>query len=243
MLREMSTTYGRSPGGYAWAILEPVAAITVLSIVFSMAFHAPVLGSNFPLFYATAYLPFMMFMDVTMKVATSIRFSKSLLSYPIVSIFDVIFSRLILNLLTHILVFIIVVVGISMIFDLSIEYQMLKLISAVLMTAALALGFGTLTCYLFTRFPVTERLWQVATRPLIIVSGLFFLFESVPANFKDIIWFNPLFHITGQMRASIYSSYEPQYVSTYYVFLLGLSLFVLGFLLLFRTSRDLLERI
>ena len=27
----MGTTYGRSPGGYLWAILEPVAGIALLS--------------------------------------------------------------------------------------------------------------------------------------------------------------------------------------------------------------------
>ena len=30
MLREMATTYGRSAGGYAWAILDPVLGVTLL---------------------------------------------------------------------------------------------------------------------------------------------------------------------------------------------------------------------
>ena len=33
VLREMSTTNGRSPGGYLWAILEPAAGIALLTIV------------------------------------------------------------------------------------------------------------------------------------------------------------------------------------------------------------------
>ena len=36
MLREMSTRYGRSPGGYAWALLEPVGAIIVMAIGFGL---------------------------------------------------------------------------------------------------------------------------------------------------------------------------------------------------------------
>ena len=31
MLREMSARYGRSPGGYLWALLEPLGAILILS--------------------------------------------------------------------------------------------------------------------------------------------------------------------------------------------------------------------
>ena len=34
ILREMSSSYGRSPGAYVWAILEPVAGIALLSLVF-----------------------------------------------------------------------------------------------------------------------------------------------------------------------------------------------------------------
>lgn len=82
MLREMVTTYGRSPGGYIWAIVEPVAAIALLSFVFSIAFRSPPLGDNFPLFYASAYLPFMLFLDVNNKLATAIKFSRPLLAYP-----------------------------------------------------------------------------------------------------------------------------------------------------------------
>ncbi|MCX7288621.1 MAG: hypothetical protein NTW20_13985 [Rhodobacterales bacterium] len=58
MLREMSTTYGRSPGGYLWVILEPVGGIALLSLVltFGLRVKSPGLGINFPLFYATGVL-------------------------------------------------------------------------------------------------------------------------------------------------------------------------------------------
>ena len=74
MLREMSTSYGRSPGGYLWAVLEPVGGLAVMTIAFSLAFRSPALGDNFPLFYATGYLPFMMYSDLAAKIGQSIRF-------------------------------------------------------------------------------------------------------------------------------------------------------------------------
>ena len=36
MLREMTTSYGRSPGGYVWAILEPVGAVAMITLVLSV---------------------------------------------------------------------------------------------------------------------------------------------------------------------------------------------------------------
>ena len=80
MLREMATTYGRSPGGYIWAVLEPAAGIALLTAIFSLGFRSPPIGSNFPIFYATGLVPFLAFIDVTNKTAASVTFSKPLLA-------------------------------------------------------------------------------------------------------------------------------------------------------------------
>ena len=41
MLREMTTRYGKSTGGYIWAFAEPLGMIAILSAVFSMAIRTP----------------------------------------------------------------------------------------------------------------------------------------------------------------------------------------------------------
>ena len=37
MLREIATTYGRSPGGYVWALADPILGIALLTLVFQHA--------------------------------------------------------------------------------------------------------------------------------------------------------------------------------------------------------------
>jgi hypothetical protein len=49
---------GRLP---AWAVLEPVAAVLVLTAALSMIVHAPSLGTSFVVFYASGYLPFLFY--------------------------------------------------------------------------------------------------------------------------------------------------------------------------------------
>ena len=102
MLREMATTYGRSPGGYLWAVLEPAAGIGVLTAIFSFALVSPPIGTNFPMFYATGIVPFLAFIDVSNKIAQSIQFSKALLTYPRVTFIDAIMARFFLNRLVSI---------------------------------------------------------------------------------------------------------------------------------------------
>jgi capsular polysaccharide transport system permease protein len=242
MLREMVTTYGRSPGGYVWAVIEPVAAITLLSIAFSVAFHAPSLGPSFPLFYATGYLPYMLFHDVSNKTATAIRFSRPLLSFGAVSWPDVLAARYILNLLTHLVVTALVIGAMLLFLDIRATPDLAMVLNAVAMAAVLALGVGVMNAYLFLAFPAWERIWMVITRPLFIISGIFFLFEDLPRWVRDYLWFNPLFHVTGEMRAGFYAIYSPNYVSSPFAYGIGVSLIVLGLMLLSRYHDDLIHK-
>ncbi len=241
ILREMVTTYGRSPGGYLWAVLDPVAAIALLSVIFAQVFHAPALGTSFPLFYATGYLPFMMFNDVANKTGATIRFSRPLLQYPAVTFLDAVLARFVLNGLTHVVVFFIVVAGLWLSMDAIIALDLPAIAIAMAMALSLALGVGTLNCYLMAAFPLWERIWQIVTRPLFIVSGIFFLYDSLPEHIRNIMWLNPLTHVIGEMRRGFYPTYDAAYVSHVYVFAIALLTFTIGLALLFRYHRDLLN--
>ncbi|WP_245155695.1 ABC transporter permease [Paracoccus ravus] len=242
VLREMATTYGRSAGGYIWAILEPVLGVALLTVVFSMALARPGLGTNFPLFYATGFLPFIMFNDLTNKVASSIRYSRPLLAYPNVTFVDALLARLILNALTHICVLAIVVGGIFLFYGLPVVINLAEIFEALLMIVMLSAGIGTVNCYLMTTFPIWERVWGIITRPLFLASGIFFLYDMMPMAAKQILWFNPLLHCTSQLRKGFYPTYEAEFVSPFFVFGVSTLLLVLGLLLLARNHRDLLER-
>lgn len=242
MLREIATTYGRSAGGYVWALLEPILGVALLSIIFSMAFREPSLGTNFPLFYATGFLPFAMFNDLTNKVAASVRYSRPFLAYPSVTFMDAMLARVILNALTHTTVIAIVLSGIYIIFQLPVVVDMMSIFECLVMTTILAVGVGTCNCYLMTAFPLYERAWGIATRPLFLMSGVFFLYDQMPAKAQDFLWYNPILHCVGLMRRGIYPTYDATYVSPGYVFGISIVLIVIGLLMLVRNYRNLMER-
>jgi capsular polysaccharide transport system permease protein len=241
MLREMATSYGRSPGGYLWAVLEPVAALAMFSVGFAVLFASPPIGNSFPLFYATGFLPFTMFNVIANKMATSINFSKPLLAYPAVTFIDALIARFLLNVLTQLMVAYIVFFGIIVIFDARADLDLPMILLSFSLAAFLGIGVGTLNCYLMTAFPIWERSWQIATRPLFIISGIFFTFSSMPLFAQNILWFNPLLHVVGLARSGFYGSYRADYVSVSYVLVIASLTLLLGLLLLHRHHRDLLE--
>jgi len=241
VLREMATTYGRSPGGYIWAIVEPVAGIALLTAIFSFGFRSPAIGINFPIFYATGMIPFMMYSDITGKIATSLLFSKALLAYPAVTYLDAVIGRFIVNFLTQLMVAYVVFTGILVIFETRTAPDPLKIALALLMAASLALGIGILNAFLFTMLPVWQRVWSIANRPLFIVSCIFFTFESIPQPYRGVLWWNPLVHVIGQMREAFYPTYDASYVSHLYVFGVSLISGLTGMVFLNRYNRDLLN--
>ena len=240
MLREMATTYGRSPGGYLWAVLEPLGGIVILTLIFSFGFNAPSLGTNFPIFYATGVLPFMMFNSVCNRVSTALLFSKALLAYPAVTFVDALLARFVVNTVTQAMVGYLVFGGILMMYDTRTLPQPMLIAQSFALMALLALGIGTLNAYLIARFAVWQMVWSILTRPLFLISGIFFLFNAMPRTLQDILWFNPLVHAIGIMRAGFYPSYGANYASASYVILVSLISFAAGVLLLRHAHRDLL---
>ena len=240
MLREMATTYGRSPGGYLWAVLEPVGGIAILTLIFSMGFNAPALGTNFPIFYATGILPFMLFNSVCNRVSTALLFSKALLAYPSVTFLDALIARFAVNAVTQIMVGYLVFGGILVMYETRTLPDFSLIAQSFALTAALALGIGTLNAYLIARFAVWQVVWSILTRPLFLISGIFFLFHAIPHPVQEFVWFNPLVHVIGIMRAGFYPTYDAGYVSALYIIAVSLISFAAGLLLLRRSHRDLL---
>lgn len=241
MLREMSTSYGRSPGGYAWAVLEPVLGIALLTLVFSIGFRAPPVGTSFPLFYATGMVPYLFYGDLSGKVAQAILYSRQLLAYPSVSYADAILARFLVAALTQILVAYLIFAGILAVFDTRTRPDVAQAVLGLAMASALALGVGTLNCFLMTRFALWQRIWAIVNRPLFMLSCVFFTFDTIPEPYRSGLWFNPLVHVVGQMRAAFYPAYHGAYVSPTYVFALSLALMAAGLFLLNRFYRELIH--
>lgn len=241
MLREMATTYGRSPGGYLWAVLEPIGAIAILTVAFGLLLRSPSLGTNFPLFYATGYLPFVLYMGLATKIAQSIRFSRPLLAYPSVTYMDAILARFLLTLLTQLMVFYIVMTGLHIAYDVRSILDVPAILLGLCMAASLGFAVGVLNCFLMSIVPAWENVWMIVNRPLFLLSAVLYIYEDLPDFAQTYMWYNPLAHMTGAMRAGFYATYEANYVSVPYVFGVALTGSTVGLILLGRYHRHILN--
>ncbi len=242
VLREMSTRYGRTPGGYIWGIVEPLAAIIVLSFGFSLIMRTPSLGTSFLLFYATGYLPFDLYNTLSTTISKSLTFSKALLKYPAVTWVDAVLARFLLNGLTGILIATMLLGGILTVIDNRSVLDFPPIITAMALTMLLGLGVGVMNCALTGLFPLWGIAWAVINRPLFLASGIFFLYDTMPPLARDVLWYNPLVHIVGLMRTGFYPTYAALYVNEFYVLFVSLICLTMGLILMGRYHRDILNK-
>ena len=242
MLREVATRFGRTPGGFIWAVLQPLATIIVLGFAFSLIARTPSLGTSFIMFKATGMLPFSMFKTTSNMVGKSLSFSKQLLAYPGVNWIDAVLARLFLNVAVSLVVTILILAGIIYFEGLTLILDWPRIAMATLLAALLGFGIGMLNCFLVERISIWSNVWGIMTAPLMIASGVLMLYDDLPPLGQKFLWYNPVMHITGLMREGFYSTYQPSYISIPYVLACSLIPLCLGLLLVRRYHLELLNR-
>lgn len=217
LVREMEARFGSKPGGYVWALLDPAAHVALMTLVFQAIARAPALGTSFPLFFATGYVGFQFYQAMTGYLNGSIKANRSLLSYPNVAPIDTITARSLLQLMTTVLVAFIVlgVIFSSLRTPHSLHWP--AILEAVFVASVLGIGIGMINNVMFVRFPLYEQLFTIVNRPLFLLSGVFFLPNSLPLPYRDIVLLNPLVHVTMLFRTGFYEGYRAVGLDTAYL--------------------------
>src|SRR5262249_61245513 len=95
-----------------WVLLERVLHILMLSLVFAVMMRGrPPIGHEFFIFYYTGIIPYHLFGHTSSSMTYAITSNGSLLQLPLVSTFDVLMARGLLELLTDPLVAVILLAG------------------------------------------------------------------------------------------------------------------------------------
>ncbi|MES0883000.1 ABC transporter permease [Roseibium sp. SCP14] len=231
IIREMTTRYGSKIGGYVWAILDPVLTIAILTTVFSAIARVPPLGRSFAFFFATGYVAFYMYRSLSDQVSQSVEVNRPLLMYPVVQIYDTIIARSFLQIIT-LFVVTLVIFGSFRIFLGYYHINLAPILLASLISITLGIGVGMSNIVWFHLNSTYQQIWDIINRPAFLVSGVFFLPESLPPTIREVLMWNPLVHIIGLFRSGFYPTYRASYVDLPYVIGLAVFSLVFGFVLI-----------
>ncbi len=228
VMREIATRYGKSPGGYVWAILEPVAFILMMTSLMGAFGRLPAMGDSFTLFYATGYVAFSMYKSMEGYLASSISANKSLMSYPKVAPFDAVVARLILQGMTSVVVAAVILYGSLWTTQRPVEIHWLYIIEAVMFAWIIALGIALANTVLFFKFPLYQKVFDIISRPLLLLSGIFYVPSQMPHPFADYLLANPLAQVVILFRQGFYTMHGDNGLDMFFLSEVSFTLLFVG---------------
>ncbi len=236
LMRELKTRFGSSKLGYFWAIAEPVAQASIMAILFTLIGRSSLSGVPVALFLLSGVMPFKAFNKTLTQLSVGIQSNTALFSYRQVSPIDPLITRLIIELATFFIVYIIIL---AVMFWLGFDVwpqDLLALIFASLLLLFLAVGLALCLSVAILFWKDASKILTMAMRPMFFVSGIFFCATMIPQQFWYLFSWNPIFHAIELSRDAFFISYETPVGSWLYLGLLTLGFNVLG-LMLYRTNR------
>jgi capsular polysaccharide transport system permease protein len=200
----------------------------MMTLVIGGIAHKPALGTSFSEFFATGYLSFFFYAGSVGYLTSAVRANKTLLSYPNVAPIDTVVARLIVQTLTTALVSMLVMSVILAVQRVDTYIRWEYVLESVAATTVLAGGMGLANCVLGPKYPLYEQIFNIITRPLMILSGVMYVPDALPHPFRDILLWNPICHATMLFREGFYPEYRATEIDTTYMWFFIIGVFLAG---------------
>ena len=218
IVRETRTHFGDARLGYGWALIEPILHIALLSAIFSLLMHGqPPIGNHFFLFYYTGLMPYHMFVHTSTSMTHGVTSNGSLLQLPLVTPFDVILARGLLEFATDIVVATLLLTGFAAFALPTMPDDLWGAAIALIVVGLFGCGIGFVNAVLQSLFRSWDKLWANATRLLYFFSGIFYVPGVMPSWARDILAWNPVLQAIDWFRAAFYAHYQPHWLDRRYL--------------------------
>ena len=217
LLRETRTRFGSHKLGYLWALLEPLTIIFTFHALFLLAHRAVPAGMDIVTFIATGLLPYQLFAASARQVAESINGNRALLYYPPVQPIDLAIARWLLEAVTYLSIFVVLMGGHALVHQELVVDDLLTVLAGFGLASLLGASLGLVFCCVGQFSNAIDRARGPLLRPLFWISGVFFTAESLPAHVRAPALTNPVFHTIELVRGGWFPSYDAGHADTGYV--------------------------
>lgn len=228
ILRETRATFGTNQLGYLWAIFMPAAGTLVFVVIFMLIGRVAPFGSSLALFFASGLLILQFFNKLGSSLMTALEANRALLTYPPIKEPDVLFSRFLLISFTYLLIIITIIGSLIFISDIDTPVHLEETIAAFGAVALLGFGFGSTNAVLLTLWDSWRHIVTIAQRPLIFISGIFYVPSYMPPKAIAFLEWNPLLHGIEWFRNGYYGNYDSVILDRLYLLEVGLILTFIG---------------
>jgi capsular polysaccharide transport system permease protein len=231
MLRDMRTRFGASLWGYGVVVLWPCVHVFALIAIYTFQKISAPLGSDRALFFATGAVPVLVFQYISREVMKSVVMNRPLTYYPQVKLFDLILSRVLVEIVAGFLALIIVVSVLTIIGTDPVPSAPLTAVGGYLAAIMLGIGVGTINVAIIGFFPGWLIGYALFSIILYVSSGVLFLPSFLPEMIYGWLKYNPALQLAKWVRSAYYPDAGLQvdqlYVITFGATCVGIGLFLI----------------
>ena len=232
LLRELASRFGRSRGGFAWVLVEPIAHLVVPVAVFAYLRARIVPGVEYPVFLVYGFLPFLLFKTICLQIVNGVDSAQGLLSYRQVLLMDVFVAKAMAHTVIQAIVFVVVLTGLSLLGYDVLPARPIELGGLLVLTILLAYGLGLVLAAVASLIPDTRSMINVMFMPLYFISGVLFPVSHFSDELTRWLAINPVLHLVEFSRAIAIPTYQPMpYLSLTYLVALALFTMIMGMML------------
>ncbi len=234
--RALAVRYRQMALGVLWMVLEPLAQIGIMFVVFGLVLRLPSEGFPYPLFVFSGLVPFLLFRKAVDSSADCLRENMGLIS-------KVYFPRLLLPISAVVRDAVDVAVNLLVLILLSVAYGYIPgpavfLLPFVMLIPALtAMGIGLWTASLVVRLRDLRHIIGIGVQIVMYGSPIIYSPEQVPAVLRPYYELNPLYWSIEFFRWALLGRdlhITPQF---YVSLVLVVSLFISGLFIFNRFER------
>lgn len=203
--RDLKVKYRRSVLGYFWSILNPLLMMAILTIVFSQVFRFDI--PNYPVYLLAGQLMYSFFAEATSMALGSILDGAALIKKVYLPKYIFPLSR-VLSSFTSMLLSLCALFIVMAAMGVKFRATLLLLPVAMLYILMFSIGVGLIMSAAVVFFRDLQYLYTVFLTALNYITPIFYPVSIVPAEYKALVMYNPLYcFVTFFRQVTIYGEW------------------------------------
>jgi len=224
MLRDIQVLYKQAALGAAWAVIQPVFAVTVFTIVFGSFAKMPSDGIPYPIFAFAAVLPWTYFAEATRRASTGLVDDSELVRKVYFPRLVIPLAKVTAPLLDFAIAFVVLLVLMAF-YGVAPSFKLLAIVPLILIAGLLALAIGLWLGPVNVRFRDVKHTVPFMLQIGMYASPIVYPLSQVPAEWQTLYSLNPMVGVIEGFRWAVFDRGHPDFAA------LGIGLAVIAVLL------------
>jgi lipopolysaccharide transport system permease protein len=224
MLRDIQVLYKQAALGAAWAVIQPVFAVTVFTIVFGSFAKMPSDGIPYPIFAFAAVLPWTYFAEATRRASTGLVDDSELVRKVYFPRLVIPLAKVTAPLLDFAIAFVELLVLMAF-YGVAPSFKLLAIVPLILIAGLLALAIGLWLGPVNVRFRDVKHTVPFMLQIGMYASPIVYPLSQVPAEWQTLYSLNPMVGVIEGFRWAVFDRGHPDFAA------LGIGLAVIAVLL------------